>query len=199
MSAPASHLLVGVLLDASLKATALLALGFLADGLAAGGSAAAKHAQWAVLLLALPLLGPAAYVAHGPGLAVEASWLGGLWAIGVGVASLRLLGGRLWLEALVRRGAEVDGLVVARTGDLAGPLTFGWWRPRVVVPADWDRWSDADRQAALGHERAHIARGDWAVQTATAMVCALFWSASTGPPPPASARAGRPSRASARC
>jgi Zn-dependent protease with chaperone function len=175
MSAPASHLLAGVLLDASLKATAILALGFLADGLAAGGSAAAKHAQWAVLLLALPLLGPAAYVAHGTGLAVEASWLGGFWAVGVGVALIHRVGGRLWLEALVRRGAEVDGLVVARAGDLAGPVTFGWWRPRVVVPADWERWSEADREAALAHERAHVRRGDWAVQTAASLVCALFW------------------------
>lgn len=175
MSAPASHLLAGVLLDASAKATVLLAVGFVADGLSSRGSAAARHAQWAVLLLALPLLGPVAIAVRGAELAVEASWLGGVWAVGVGIALLPLLGGRLWLEALVRRGTPIDGLVVARAGDLAGPITFGGWRPRVVVPADWFRWPAADREAALAHERAHVARGDWAVQTATALVCVLFW------------------------
>lgn len=175
MSAPASHLLAGVVLDSGAKATVVLAIGLLADGLTPRGSAAARHAQWAFLLLGLPLLAPVAYAVQGTGLAVEAGWLAGVWAVGVGVALLPLVGGRLWLEALVRRGADDDGLVVARAGDLAGPVTFGWWRPQIVVPADWPRWSDADREAALRHERAHVARGDWAVQTATAVVCALFW------------------------
>lgn len=175
MSTPASHLLAGLVLDAGGKATAVLLAGFGADLALRHRSAAARHAMWATTLLALPLLAPAALGARGPALAIEATWLAAIWATGVCVVLTPLVAGRLWLGRVARRGEAHGDLIQARPGDVAGPLTFGWWRPRVVVPADWDRWDPHHRAAALAHEAAHISRRDWAVHTASWVVCALLW------------------------
>ncbi len=126
-------------------------------------------------MLALPLLAPAAWMARAPDLAIETPWIGPVWAVGAATSLLPLLAGRLWLEAVAWRGSAVTGIVTTRPGDLAGPVTFGWWRPLILVPSDWASWSPEYRRAALAHEQAHVDRADWAVQTATGVVCAMFW------------------------
>ena len=40
------------------------------------------------------------------------------------------------------------------------PLTFGWWNPIVVLPADLFAESESDLDACLAHEWAHIEGGD---------------------------------------
>ncbi|HET6883023.1 MAG TPA: M56 family metallopeptidase, partial [Pirellulales bacterium] len=37
----------------------------------------------------------------------------------------------------------------------------GWRRPVIVLPGDWQSWSDVERRVVLAHEIAHIARGDY--------------------------------------
>lgn len=175
MSAPMAHLLAGLLLDVGAKATIVLAAGFAGDALLARRSAAERHALWAATLLSLPALAPAVAAARGQDLAVEAAWLGGVWAVGALVALTPLVVGRWWLGAVARRGQAEGEVVRARPGDVSGPLMFGWLRPRVVVPADWETWAPAHREAALAHERAHVARQDWAMHAAGHVVCALFW------------------------
>ncbi len=43
---------------------------------------------------------------------------------------------------------EADGLVSA--------TTFGWWRPVILLPNEWETWTPAERRAVLAHEIAHI-------------------------------------------
>jgi hypothetical protein len=45
----------------------------------------------------------------------------------------------------------------------------------ILLPADFPSWSAEKRQAVLAHEAAHIARGDFLVQLAASVHCALFW------------------------
>jgi beta-lactamase regulating signal transducer with metallopeptidase domain len=45
----------------------------------------------------------------------------------------------------------------------------------ILLPADFSSWSAEKRQAVLAHEAAHIARGDFLVQLAASVHCALFW------------------------
>ncbi len=55
------------------------------------------------------------------------------------------------------------------------PVTWGWRRPRIVVPASSRDWP-ADRiRVVLAHELAHIRRRDWIVQLTARAVCVAYW------------------------
>ncbi|MGQ0735257.1 MAG: TonB family protein [Acidobacteriota bacterium] len=53
--------------------------------------------------------------------------------------------------------------------------TWGFLRPCVLLPSQATGWSATRMRAVLGHELAHIARADWAVQIAAESVRALLW------------------------
>jgi hypothetical protein len=61
-----------------------------------------------------------------------------------------------WLgRALLRHPVEVRVCPCVRV-----PLTFGWWRPRILLPGDWTAWGPSKREAVLAHELAHLERRD---------------------------------------
>src|SRR5262245_2005734 len=89
--------------------------------------------------------------------------------------------GRPWLErrALMRLLASECGLrrnveVLLHEG-IQGPLTFGIWRPVILLPAEASEWNEADLRRALVHELEHVRRGDWAIQLAARATCILYW------------------------
>ena len=55
------------------------------------------------------------------------------------------------------------------------PMTFGYWRPAVLVPREAGAWSEAKRRAVLLHELAHVRRRDYLTQTIAHLSCALHW------------------------
>ena len=55
------------------------------------------------------------------------------------------------------------------------PMTWGFFRPVLVMPSCAARWSDQRIDEALIHELAHIRRGDWLVQRLAAVCCAVYW------------------------
>ena len=55
------------------------------------------------------------------------------------------------------------------------PMTWGWWRPVVLLPADAAQWPEARRRVVLLHELAHIKRRDYLTQVAAQLVCAAYW------------------------
>ena len=55
------------------------------------------------------------------------------------------------------------------------PMTWGWRRPVVLVPAGAETWPESRRRAVLLHELSHVARGDYAAQIAAEVVRALYW------------------------
>jgi len=54
-------------------------------------------------------------------------------------------------------------------------LTWGVLRPRILVPVSARTWTDARIRVVLGHELAHVRRGDWLVQIAAEIVRAIYW------------------------
>jgi beta-lactamase regulating signal transducer with metallopeptidase domain len=117
-----------------------------------------------------------------------------IWAIGFIVVMGGLLAGLARLVALTRRSRRVAsgawreradvlstqhalarGVVVFESSDRAPLLTWGLWRPRIIVPAGARSWSAERIDAVLAHEVAHIARRDWALQIAAETLRAVYW------------------------
>ncbi len=89
--------------------------------------------------------------------------LTGLWLAG----ALACLAWQTW--------RQVQFAHAARAGR-AGPAVVGLLRPRVVTPADFaQRYTSAERDVVLAHERVHLERGDPAVNAALALLTCVNW------------------------
>lgn len=118
-----------------------------------------------------------------------------MWAAGTCVMSLRIVLGLAWVRRMrqapqspLQRAwqARLDGLAVhfglARgvalrlVDGLASPVSAGWWRPVVLVPAGLLTRMPADLiEALLAHELAHIRRHDYLVNLLQNAVEALLF------------------------
>jgi bla regulator protein BlaR1 len=99
--------------------------------------------------------------------------------------SVWLLGAFVMLVSLVRRHQAFvhslgyltsDAQGIFRSTSIAAPLLVGAWRPHIVVPTDFEaRYSADERILALAHERAHLVRGDIAINIVAAGWLCLAW------------------------
>jgi beta-lactamase regulating signal transducer with metallopeptidase domain len=55
------------------------------------------------------------------------------------------------------------------------PMTWGWWRPVVLLPPDCLRWEGERLRFVLRHELAHVKRRDCLTQGFANLVGALYW------------------------
>ena len=103
------------------------------------------------------------------------SWLVALWFLGF-VLSLALLIYRYRRFLRDHDLHETSGtLHVAGTTDV-GPVTVGVFRPRILLPKDFEQRYDAvERRLILEHEQAHIRSGDVIVNAFAALVQCLQW------------------------
>lgn len=121
-----------------------------------------------------------------------------LWALCAAVLALRMILGLLWInraaeqcdcrhrdqqlrwEASLRRLAARFGVTRAvrlRIVDsIASPITAGWWRPVVLLPAALVAGMPPDLlEALLAHEMAHIQRHDYLVNLLQNMIETLLF------------------------
>jgi beta-lactamase regulating signal transducer with metallopeptidase domain len=112
-----------------------------------------------------------------------------VWLAGVVVVALRLVfafgrlrrlrrTGTAWHDedaAAVVRQATTRRVSVFLHADLAAPMTCGFARPAIALPADAPRWTTRDLRRALIHELEHVRRGDWLVQVAARLACGVYW------------------------
>lgn len=122
----------------------------------------------------------------------DVAWI--VWLPGSGASLFLLLVGLARLRWLASRARVVDsgpcwqlGEELRRACGLPRPMrllvsdratvpaTWGWRRPRVLLPARATQWSRARLQIVLTHELAHVVRGDWAMQLAGEGLRALYW------------------------
>ena len=111
---------------------------------------------------------------------VSAAWqtpfvaLGLLTVFAVGVALWRVgrLGRALWLLRQLRRALPPVRRPVQYSSLVPVPLTFGWWRPRIVLPIALRNEPEA-AALALAHEAVHVRRRDYAVLLATRLIAAV--------------------------
>ena len=99
----------------------------------------------------------------------------GIWAAGTG-AMFGLLARRqrVFLRSLGK--LIPDSNDIRRSAAIAAPMLVGAWRPVVILPVDFERrYSAAERDMILAHERAHLLRHDVLVNLLAAAWLCLFW------------------------
>jgi D-alanyl-D-alanine endopeptidase (penicillin-binding protein 7) len=128
-----------------------------------------------------------------PWLGQNLGWIVALWAGCAGALGLRMAVGLLWIgraarvqacdpawQARLSRLAERCGLgreVRLRVVDgLASPITAGWWRPVVLVPASLVAGMPPQLlEALLAHELGHVRRHDYLVNLAQNVIETLLF------------------------
>jgi beta-lactamase regulating signal transducer with metallopeptidase domain len=117
------------------------------------------------------------------------------WSCGAAMLALRMLLGLLWVRRLRRKeNYRVDTLWQARldrlaqsmgiarrvtlglVDELTSPVTAGWWRPVVLVPASLVTGMPPELlEALLAHELAHVRRLDYLVNLIQAAIEILLF------------------------
>lgn len=126
---------------------------------AAAGSRAVQGYSWATVVWTMLAAGALARL----------SWLV------LGMVRLRGLrkGARPLVEATTDRiPREVS---VRLSGDIDGPVMFGWRRPLILLPETFLKSDSETRQAVLTHELIHIERRDWLWTVGEELLRGLFW------------------------
>jgi DUF4097 and DUF4098 domain-containing protein YvlB len=96
-----------------------------------------------------------------------------LYAGGVLFVLLWRVVGHFALARVTRRSEAANGFRFSE--EVSAPVTWGWRRPVILLPVEAKEWPAERVEAALLHERAHIARADWLTQTLAQLVVALYW------------------------
>lgn len=100
-----------------------------------------------------------------------------LWVAGVAFAAFSRQRSLARLSRAFSRGAAFPASFVEcrLSADAPTPLLFGVLRPRMLAPADFHEWPNAERDAVLRHEAAHARRGDlvWALLGDAVRI--LYW------------------------
>lgn len=117
------------------------------------------------------------------------------WGLGLSFVLLRLLAGLLrlaWVSAQAKPLFDDDWMravlelsmfhklsrsvrLLQCRSHLAMPLTWGLFRPVIVLPSGAEHWPEDRRRIVLSHELAHITRHDWLLQICAELVRALYW------------------------
>ena len=118
---------------------------------------------------------------------------GGFFLLGLLLASVRPLLGLWGIRRLSRTCLDIaDPQTLALTADCAHllglktpprlcvaavpvPMTWGWRRPVIALPAASTDWPEDRLRSVLLHEMAHIKRRDWPAHRLADFACALYW------------------------
>jgi len=121
------------------------------------------------------------------------SWMVGAWAFCAAALALRMVLGLLWIGRAARReagnaqwqarldtlarGFGIDRAVRLRIADgLASPVTAGWLKPVVLVPAALVSGMPPQLlEALLAHELAHVRRCDYLVNLVQSVIETLLF------------------------
>lgn len=83
-----------------------------------------------------------------------------------------------WSERVADLGRELGlrrPVTLLESPIASVPMTWGTWRPVVVLPTAARNWPADQRRAVLLHELAHVRRNDAALGALAHLACALHW------------------------
>lgn len=113
------------------------------------------------------------------GLAVSVLWLcGGLFSLRIlGQRSARIQSGRAWdvLRELMSAHALPFSIRLLASDHRSMPMTWGFFRPTILLPREAEGWSGERLRFVLLHELGHVCRGDFAGNLLARLVRGLYW------------------------
>jgi bla regulator protein blaR1 len=102
-------------------------------------------------------------------------WLGGA-ALFFIIQMIRYASMRDDLLSDATKIADIDGVSVVASDQVAGPLAFGLFKRYIAVPRDFTKtYSPAERELAIAHEMAHHKSGDLFANLAAFIILCLQW------------------------
>jgi TonB family protein len=187
-------------LELILKATILLLAAFAASAVLVRRPAALRHFVYTAVfagVLALPAVSVFAPVMRVPVAAAPAAasitlatpappsvparsvpWLPIAYTAGCFAVALRFTAGAIRTARLLRRAGTatvMHGVRVVESPEAEVPMTWGIWKPAVILPAGAAKWPATRLLSVILHERAHIQRRDLLAQTVAQAACCLYW------------------------
>jgi len=88
------------------------------------------------------------------------------------------LTGPAWRGLLAELAHELDvrrPVTMLRASRSAIPITWGLWKPVILLPAEVDEWSDRRKRLVLLHELGHVKRGDCLWQLIAQFARTVHW------------------------
>lgn len=125
--------------------------------------------HWQTVLVAVWFLGVIVGLMRFLAAAVQLRWMQRQTLPCVNPVWLDLVDG---LRAEYRIGRRVR-LLISETSLM--PMTWGVWRPTVVLPAESASWPAERLRIVIRHELAHVKRWDCFTQGIAHVACALYW------------------------
>jgi len=65
--------------------------------------------------------------------------------------------------------------LIAISGHITSPVSFGVWRPVILLPVQWNAMSPDHQAAIVCHELLHLHRHDWPANLLEECCRAVFW------------------------
>ncbi len=134
-----------------------------------------------IVMAIISLPGTVTPVVAGAGMGDWRSWILVPWLVGavltLSLATFTQLRYCARLRGAVQYGNVLSRWPILRAADpYTGPALVGAWRPRIVVPADFDdRFDDTERALILAHETMHARRRDGCWCLLAQFVAAVYW------------------------
>ncbi|MCA9051628.1 MAG: hypothetical protein KDA89_22975, partial [Planctomycetaceae bacterium] len=78
-------------------------------------------------------------------------------------------------SAAVLKALQNGSVRLMSSSEIRVPVTVGWWKPTVLLPASWQDWSTSKLDAVLAHETTHVARRDFIVAVLAEVNRCVYW------------------------
>jgi TonB family protein len=181
---------MNLIVEVALQATVVLGLAWFATALLRQASADMRSRIWrsalaatALLFIPLPVPDPlrisSTALADASGASSDAAAsmtiLPIVWMIGLVFLLGRLGISLVVLTRLTHSAPPFRGLDVRMSSALMTPVTWGAFRPVILVPTYVHDWPAEKYAAVVRHEQAHIDRQDWLWQTFAECLTAVLW------------------------
>jgi len=117
-----------------------------------------------------------------------------IWTAGLVFLLIRIIAGLYGAHRLTRQGKRISGpfwqlllerflnaIFIRRKISLLShdqvrvPLTWGVFKPVVIIPAEAENWNRDECSSALFHELSHVKRSDFLFKILAYLSCALYW------------------------
>jgi beta-lactamase regulating signal transducer with metallopeptidase domain len=117
-----------------------------------------------------------------------------LWLLGSSVLLIRLIANMYHLNQLQKSCQPVKNIkwleiskqvskslkikrkiTLLQSDQVTMPMTWGFFRPYVLIPSSGERWNIHRKKMVLMHEFEHIYRCDWMIQILSSLAVALHW------------------------